>query len=154
MDTSSSGTVSLRGTPYEYVLSDEAVYRATARANESAQRDDGDYPIELALEEVQPEEALQDVSMPITSKTQSVVAEAARTGNATTHERVDVPETPIRLDNGDYYRVYYAGTISDSVDYHLIRLAGNGLLVFLFPLLGLKLLFRGPRRFEINHIGD
>lgn len=155
MYTSSSETDSLLGgSSHEYVLSEETVYRATVETNESGQRDEGGYRIELALEEVQPEEALQDVSLSVQSDIPSAVAEAARTGNATTHERVDVPETPIQLESGAYYRVYDAGKISDSVEYHLIRLAGNGLLVFLSPLLGLRLLVSGPRRFEITYVGD
>ncbi|RZH66715.1 hypothetical protein [Natrinema altunense] len=136
---------------YRYVRIDDAVYEPTYVANRSAQREDGMYRVELALERTEPDQALEAVSRHVTSDDLSpTVIEAARDGGARAHGEVDVPETPIQLKNGTHYRVYLAGhddasTVSRGVDL---------VLTYLAPLAGLWLLISLSRRIEVSHASD
>lgn len=73
------------------------------------------------------------------------VAEAARTGHASSREAVEVPETPVATDDGEYYRVSreYSERHPASEDW-LTRLAA------LSPLVGVALLVGLWRRTRIT----
>ncbi|OLZ41846.1 hypothetical protein A6E15_13020 [Natrinema saccharevitans] len=134
---------------YRYVSLNGTVYETTYVANESAPRDDG-YRIDLTLDPSSPEAALEHASHDVTAReVSSTAAEAARTGDATTLRKATVPDRPIRLEDGTYYRVYLAEEIEPSettrnqilVLTALASLSGLGLLVHLFG------------RIEVTYVG-
>lgn len=141
-DSAASGdsTIEPTGFPgheqYEYVLGPDAVYRTTYVVNRSAPSPtNGDsYRIELALTPVSPETALDDVSIPV-AEASPVARKAAKNGVSYSTREVDVPETPIRLANGSYYRVYSVGRTNPPLD----GIVGD-LLTFAAPLAGLVVL--------------
>lgn len=134
---------------YRYVSLNGTVYETAYVANESAPRGDG-YRIDLTLEPASPEAALEHASHDIASKeVSSTAAEVARTGDVTTLQKETVPERPIRLEDGTYYRVFLAEEIEPSATTRnqilvltaLASLSGLGLLVHLF------------RRIEVTYVG-
>lgn len=134
---------------YRYVSLNGTVYETAYVANESAPRDDG-YRIDLTLEPSSPEAALEHVSHDVTARAvSSTAAEAARTGDVTTRQEATVPERPIRLEDGTYYRVYLADEIEPS------KLARNlrPVLTYLAPLAGIALLAHLFRRIEVTYVG-
>lgn len=137
---------------YQYVRIDDAIYEPTYVANGSARRD-GTSPVELGLERVAPEEALRSVSRPVSSEdAPSAVAAAVRSGDTRTAHEIDVPATPIRVEeDGDeaYYRVYEAER-SDPVP---ARGTFVSMLTVLAPLPGLWLLWRLSRRIDVTYVG-
>lgn len=134
---------------YEYALVDETVYESVYVANESARGEDGLYRIDLALERASPERALADVSLPVDSEeVPPAVASAARTGDGYAHREVDVPETPIRLEDDSYYRVYREGWTEPASS------LADSLLTYVVPLAGIALLVRLSRRVRVTHVGD
>lgn len=138
---------------YRYVLVDGSAYRPVAVANESVRRDDGLYRLDLALEPVGLRDALRAVSLNTTRDRASIpdpVYRAATTGGATAPRRVDVPRTPIRVDDGAYYRVYPAGR----TDAPPLGSATESLLAVGGPVAGLALAARLRRRVEIEHVGE
>ncbi|WP_226005438.1 hypothetical protein [Natrinema salinisoli] len=136
---------------YRYVRIDGAIYEPTYVANESAQDEfTRYYRIELALNQTAPEQALESVSRRATSDTLSpTVVEAARNGDARAYRRVDLPETPVRLEDGAYYRVYLAeygdsSTVSSGI-YFVLR--------YIAPLAGLIITLDVSQRVEVTHTG-
>ena len=134
---------------YEYAVVNGTTYETTAVANRSARRDDGLYRVDLALEPASAREALERVSVRL-EDVHPAVREAARTGVGTSHREVDVPKTPVRLEDGTYYRVYAAGR-TDPLD--LDRFLAD-LLRWGSPLVGLALVGQLRGRFEIQYVGD
>lgn len=131
---------------YEYVVLNDTAYRTTYIANLSIQTDQGAYRIELALSPVPLTDVLNFVSLNITTekeKIPSVAAQAATTGVGTSHQRVDIPRTPIRISNGTYYRVYFASKIEPS---SVGQFLGTILLVGV-PIVGLLMIYRLSDRF-------
>lgn len=158
-----SGTPDPFEQDYEYVATRTGIYRPTAITNrsqayvienggvrqvENGTTDDPFYRVELTLERVDAPSALEDVSVPVDS-VGPVTREAARSGSATAHSDIDIPETPVRLDDGTYYRVYLSQqnrppeTVGTAVF----------LLRFVAPLVGLVLGSRLWGRFEVSYVG-
>lgn len=136
---------------YGYVLLNGSVYETTYETNTSAQRSDGYYPVDLNLEQVTPEEALREVSAPVdSSQLPGVVKQAARNGEASKHDRVPAPATPIRTDDGSYYRVYQTGSTGPPSGQEAL----DNVLTFGGPLFGLLGLHSASRRFELVHVGE
>ena len=135
--------------PYDYVLLDDAVYEPTYETNESVTNERGWYRIEMGLEPAPADDALDDVSADA-DQVPSVVAEAARNGEASTREEVEAPETTIRLEDGSYYRVHRTGS-TDAPP--VVRLLGGSLWA-LGPLAGVYLLVRVSRRVEVTYVGS
>lgn len=134
---------------YEYAALNGSVYRTGYVANESVQNDDGLYRVELALDPEPADEALRSVSVSA-ERVPDPVRRAAETGVATTHREIDVPDRPVRLDDGTYYRVYEAGE-TDPSDIGAIF---DGIARYGFPFLGLALFGRLRGRFEVRYVGD
>lgn len=140
-------------TDYDYVVLGEEVYETSYVVNESARSEGGSSRIDLALEPIPPETALEDASIDATEEPDRVpdpVLVAARTGSATTHRDVDVPEEPIEVDGGRYYRVYQTGP----VPYPEREEIADGLLTYVAPLVGVLWLRRLLGRVEVEYVGD
>lgn len=136
---------------YRYVLLNDTVYETVYHTNGSVQRDDGMYRVDLAIEPASPGRALQRVSLAATSDdVPSVVADAARNGEARARQQVRVPETVIRLEDGTYYRVYLAERSDAPPMSHVV----DSLLTYVAPLVGLYLLVGLSRRVSMTHLGD
>ena len=133
---------------YRYVAVNDRVYETAYEVNESARNEGEMNRIDLALEPVPAEEALRDVSVDASSDQVSpVVAEAAREGTARSRERVDVPQTPVRLEDGTYYRVYEYGTDNPST---FLRVLGDA-LPFLVMGVGVLMLVRLADCLEVTY---
>lgn len=134
---------------YRYVQIENTIYEPTYVTNTSAQRGDGMYRIDLALEPVDPEDVLYWVSLDVDGVA-SVVADTAQEGTTTTTDEVDVPETPIRLDDDTYYRVYQERGMEDpsTVESRL-----SFLLTYVAPFVGLYIFARLSRRIEVSYAG-
>lgn len=131
---------------YQYVRVSDAVYEPTYVPNRSARNDDGWYRVDLGLEAVDPDEALERVSLRVDSDAvPSTVAEAARDGEATARREVDVPATPIRLADGTYYRVYEADRSGPGPP---VPRALDGFLRYVAPFVALYLFARLWTRLE------
>ena len=134
---------------YRYVLIDGQTYETSYVANQSVTRN-GEYRIDLSLEPIPREDVLRAVSLDATRSTVSpVVRTAATAGTASTHEYIDVPETPVRLADGTYHRVLYAGwTRASGVERFL-----GWALTYLAPFIGVALLARVVSRVEVTYVG-
>ncbi|MBZ6496879.1 hypothetical protein [Natrinema longum] len=138
---------------YQYVAINGSVYDASYIGNQSVQRDDGLYRIDLALEPTTATDALRRVSVNVSTGSgdvHPVVVDAARQGTATADRAVEVPQTPLRLADGTYYRVFLAGQNEPT---SLESLLGLGLSA-LGPIAGLYLCYRISRRVEIRYVGN
>lgn len=138
---------------YRYVQIDGDVYSTEYVANESATGQGGMYRVELALEPGSASDALDRISVATTAEYRDVpdvVAEAAREGSATSHREHEVPQTPIRLDDGRYYRVYQSERSSSDVDPRLPDVVFDVAGV----TIGLLVLHSLSRRFEVSYVGD
>lgn len=132
---------------YAYVQLRDGVYEPTYVANSSAQRNGLDR-IDMGLEPVNPDTALERVSIAADDdELSAVVAETARNGATTAREPVAVPETPIAIGDDTYYRVYDTG---DVVDPRPIE----GFLAFLLrygaPVVGALLTLSVVSRLEVS----
>lgn len=134
---------------YRYALVNGTVYKPSYDTNESKRNQDGLYRVELALEPEPTDKVLRRVSVDA-DRTPDPIRKAAENGAATSHREIEVPETPIRLDDGTYYRVYDAGETDPS---ELDRLLA-GLLRYGLPYLGIGLVVYISGKFEIRHVGD
>lgn len=134
---------------YRYVLLNGTVYEPTHVPNRSVRRD-GLYRLDLDLRRVPPERALRSVSV-TAEEASSTVAEVARTGETSVRHRLDPPATPIRLDDGTYYRVYrVAGPREASLTARLLGF----LLTYATPLAGLYVVADLSRRVRVTYVGD
>jgi hypothetical protein len=106
------------------------------------------YRSELSLRRASPAEALTDVSRDA-DEVPAPIGRAAETGDATSHARLDVPQTPIRTGDGAYYRVYLADWRDPIVESDWIET----LLVVGSPIAGLFTLSRLRRRVEVTYAG-
>lgn len=106
------------------------------------------YRVELTLEPIPAARALELDAVTVGS-VDPVVREAADTGSATAHERADVPDSPIELPDGTYYRVYLAETRQPSPT----GVQSASLIRWGSPLVGLVLASRLARRFEVRYVG-
>ncbi|RQG92964.1 hypothetical protein EA462_01750 [Natrarchaeobius halalkaliphilus] len=134
---------------YRYVQIENTVYEPSYSPNTSAQREDGMYRVDMTLEPVAPEDALYWVSLG-GDRAPSVVAETAREGTTTTTAEVDVPETPIRLEDETYYRVYQEREVDEP------STAESGLrflLTYVAPFGSLFIAVRLSRRFHVSDTG-
>lgn len=137
------------GPGYEFVQLDDGLYDPTYETNESARRADGMYRIDLALEPVDPDAALERVSIDADADRLSpIVAETARSGPTTTHRDVDVPETPIALDDGTYYRVHPSGEVDDLTSAERVPAF---LFTYVAPAIGLVSFVQFARRLGISY---
>lgn len=139
--------------PYGYAQADGTVYETALVANRSARNEDGMYRLDLALERVAADEALRAVSIDASAErgdVPSVAVEAAREGRAVAPREIEVPQTPVRLDDGRYYRVYEARSTDPS---WLERLLRTGLST-LGPVIGLAIGYRVWGRIEVSHTGN
>lgn len=134
--------------PYRYVQADGVVYEVDYVANRSEQDDRGMYLIELDLSPVSASDALRDVSVSASDDLPDPVREAAASGTAESHQEVEIPQTPVRLEDGTYYRVYQSDRAGET--FHLM----NPLATYLAPLLGLYLLYSVSQRIAITYVGD
>ncbi|WP_135806551.1 hypothetical protein [Halorussus marinus] len=139
--------------PYGYAQADGVVYETAYVANRSARNEDGMYRLDLALEPVGAEEALRSVSIDASTErpdAPSVAVEAAQEGRAVAPREIEVPQTPIRVDDGRYYRVYGARTTEPNPFGRLLRTG----LSWLGPLVGLLLSYRLWGRIEVSYAGS
>lgn len=137
---------------YGYALVNGTAYETVYTVNRSVQNENGMYRLDLALEPTDPDEALRSVSLPASADHVGIppeAAESAREGEATSHREVEVPERPLRLDDGTYYRVYSAGSSDPNGLERLARTA----LTTVGPLFGLVYAYLVSRRFEVTHVG-
>ncbi|MDQ2051812.1 hypothetical protein RBH26_15140 [Natronolimnohabitans sp. A-GB9] len=142
---------SLTADYYEYAQVDDRLYEVAYEANASAQRDDGMYRVDMTLEPADPDAVLRWVSIDVDdADLPSVVADTARDGSGTSRGPVDVPEAPIELEDGTYYRVYQErGERDPSTAERFIATA----LSYVAPIVGLVGLVRLSRRVEISYVG-
>lgn len=136
---------------YQYVQIDGSVYEPTYVVNRSAQNDDG-YRIDLALNSTSAQDALRDVSIDTSSgggETPSVIVEAAERGTASADRKVEIPQTPIRVGDDTFYRVYWAGENEPAPlgPYYGVAISLSG------PIVGIAIIYRLTHRFEITHLG-
>ena len=138
---------------YRYLAVNGGIYVQTVRVdrsaggNESAAR----YPVYLDLERADPEAALEDVSIERSSADVSpTVARAAETGSETTRSEIEVPQQPIRLEDGSYYRVYLEETTEPTSTETLLSLLAR----FVAPISGLVLFANVFRRVRVTYVGD
>lgn len=130
---------------YRYVLIDGRTYETSYVANQSVTKNGG-YRIDLALKPIPREEVLRSVSLDATRSTVSpVVRTAATAGKASTHEHINV-DTPVRLADGTYHRVYYVGATRPSGTERFLGWA----LTYLAPFIGVALLARVASRVEVT----
>lgn len=131
------------GEEYGYISVDETLYEATYTDGEEEGR------IYLDLERADPDAALEDVSIAADRDTvPDAVREAAETGEAETRTEIDVPQTPIEVADGRYYRVYRTGATQPSaLEELLVTLARFG-----GPIAGALLFYRLSRR--ITYVDD
>ncbi|ADD05490.1 uncharacterized protein Nmag_1919 [Natrialba magadii ATCC 43099] len=135
---------------YRYIQLDGQVYEPAYETNASEQRN-GMHRVELALEPADPDDALQRVSVDVTDEDlHPTVAETAREGATTTRAAVDVPETPIELEDGTHYRVYESQQVDESPwDSSSLAFA----LRYVVPLIGIAMLVSLSRRIEVSYVG-
>lgn len=98
---------------FQFVQIEGQTYRPATVVNESVQRGNGMYRIDLTLESVPPKRALDAVARNPDAErppVDPVVREAAATGTATSHRDIDDLATVFEVGNGTYYRVYRAGS--------------------------------------------
>lgn len=138
---------------YRYVQLDGSVYEPTYVVNQSVRNDDGSYRVDLALESADATDALRDVSIDASNEradVPSVVVEAAREGSASADHEVGVPQTPIRVDDGTYYRVHQ----SDRSDPEPMMPVYGTALSIVGPLAGLSILYRLCQRLEVTSVDE
>lgn len=135
---------------YPYVQLENTVYQTSAVVNTSAELRDGLYRIDVTLEPVDADEALSRVSRD-PDNVPSVVAETARDGTTRSNAEVDVPEAPVELEDGTHYRVYQLGGPNppSAVESRL-----TDFLVYGGPFVGMYVLIRLPRRFELSYVRE
>lgn len=139
-------------TRYQYVLLNDTIYEAAYATNTSAPRDDGLYQVELTHEPASPRRALDRISLQAGApEVPTTIAKAARSGTATAHRYVTVPETTIHVDSGRYYRVYLAESNrspSSTLEYL------EPILFVVAPFAGLVLLHSLSERVKVTYVGD
>lgn len=134
---------------YRYVLIDGRTYETKYVPNQSVTKN-GLYRIDLSLEPIPREDVLRAVSLDATRPTVSpVVRTAATAGKISTHEHIDVPETPVRLADGTYHRVYYVGWTRASGTERFL----GWVLTYFAPFIGVALLARVASRVEVTYVG-
>lgn len=134
---------------YEFVQLDGTLYEPEFVTNESAPRSDGLYRVDMTLERAAPAEVLERESLDANRDgLPSVAVEAARNGETTARHEVDVPDTPIRLDDGTYYRVYRERATEDP---SWAERFVTWVLTYVGPLYGLSLLVRLAGRVEVTY---
>lgn len=143
--------------PYEFVQGTEAVYRPVVVLDRSQAYviEDGEvrpvpnasaverprWRVQLDLERVSPDAALDSVAVSADS-TDPAVQEAARTGSATIYTVREPPATPVKLEDGSYYRVFIAEQYSPPET----NRSAVVILRYLAPIAGLVLGYRILRR--------
>jgi len=138
---------------YQYVQINGSVYDPGYVGNRSAQRDDGLYRLDLALEPASATDALRQVSIDVSTESDDVppvAIQAARQGSATSDQEVKIPQTPLLVDGDTYYRVYLA---SQNEPGQMESVLGSGLSIA-GPLVGLYVGFRLFGRIEIRYVGE
>lgn len=128
---------------YDYVWLNGTVYRVGAAPNDTV-TGHGGHRLDLALRPVAADRALDFVSVDA-DEVPPPVRRTARTGTATGYVE-DLPSTTIELDDGTYRRVHIANT-SYPADHES---GTESLLTFGLPLVGLGLLGRSWRRFDVE----
>lgn len=122
--------------PYEFVQLENAVYRTSYTTGE-------DNTVEVAINSTSPNIALHAVSVD-SEEVSSTVVEAAEEGEATSRTSVDVPETPVHLDDG-YYRVYVTQEADEGATSPL------SLMIFFGAALGGILLLSLSRKLRVSY---
>ncbi len=138
---------------YQYVQINGSIYEPAYVGNRSAQRDDGFYRIDLELESASATDALRRVSIDVSDGSEDVppvVVEAAREGIATADRAVEVPQTPLRIDDDTYYRVYAAGQTDPTPTSSFL----GTVLPIVGPIVGLYIAYRLSRRIDIRYVGE
>ncbi|WP_157575462.1 hypothetical protein [Haloferax sp. Q22] len=133
---------------YHYVLIDGQTYETRYVPNRSV-TENGKYPyrLDLGLRPVPREDVLRSISLNVAHVSPTVRA-AAESGTHSTHARVDVPNTPVRLADGTYHRVVYDGYTQSTRAEGLLEL----ILEFFAPFFGVILLPRVVSHFEVNYV--
>lgn len=131
-----------RGAPYNYFQLHGEIYEPTIRYGNTTREvpslDAEMYPMYLAHDRVDPEMVLDRVSIPVEQAgVPDPVGRAAKSGEATTRDEVEVPPHPIELEDGRYYRVYRSETSDPPTEDLVLDRLGR----YLAPLLGLGLLY-------------
>ena len=128
--------------PYRFVLLNGTLYRTTYETNESAQRADGSYPVEVTLSPSSSGVSLHAVSVP-EGDVSGTIAEAARNGVATSKSAKDVPSTPVALQGNTYHRVFPVEEPSEG-------LTEVGQALFFVAAFGVILLISVSRKIRVN----
>lgn len=129
-----------------YVVANGTVY-AHGEAPAGVATSDLLYRNELSLRSVSPTEALTGVSRD-PDEVPPPIRRAARTGVGVAHRELTVPHTPIRMEDGTYYRVYLASQRQPPSDSGWIET----LLVVGAPVTGLFVLNRLRDRVEVTYL--
>lgn len=135
---------------YRYVQIDNKVYEPSLEVNTSAEREGSLYRVDMVLDSADPAEVLQRVSLDV-DEVDSVTAETAQEGVTTSTNDVAVPETPVKIDDGTYYRVYQERGFEEP------STAASGihtLFTYGGPVIGLVIVASLSRRVEINYNGN
>lgn len=139
--------------PYEFVQLDDGVFRAVYTV--------GDGSVNVSLSSTSPETALHGSSVNVeatgerpgtvggaegieVTEVSDTVLEAAEHGQATSQERVAVPDKPVLVDD-EYYRVYLAEKAQEGATTPL------SLGIFFTGGLGAILLLSLARRFRVSY---
>jgi len=141
------------GTDYRYIQLKDGVYKPITVGNTSVQlrpdssATDALYRADLGLQQVPAERALNIVTRDL-DDVPSVVADAARSGGATSRAEITVPEDPVSV--GDrYYRVYRNGQRApmfwEAPLETILRYGG--------PVVGLIGLIRLSDRIRLSYVG-
>lgn len=132
----SSDTFSPFSEEYQYVRVDGAVYEAIYPTGDGPNSTTNS--VAIGLEQADPDAVLEDISIAADrSDIPDVVREAVESGEAETRGSVDLPQSPIETDDGEYYRVYQVGlkqpSQTDETIESLARFGG--------PIVGLLILY-------------
>lgn len=134
---------------YRYVLLNGTTYTTTLIPNRSVQNSEGLYRLDLGFDPVPLNQAISAVSLNSTIQREEIpqaVYQAATDGTGKSHHRVNIPPTPIRTENGTYYRVYFDGRTEPSPAGQFL----GKVLPIGTPIIGLLALYLLGRRFEVS----
>lgn len=149
---SSTSITSVFESHYRYVQIDGAVYETSYVTNESASPNNESGPIEAVLEPADPDAVLSRESIAVDDdRLAPVVAETVRNGPTTARADVDLPQSPIALEDGTYYRVH---RVRGPIQLRLVERVLVFALTYVAPVGGLLVLARLSRRVEISYVGD
>ena len=125
--------------PYDFVQLEGTVYRVSYGLDERVEDDEGRHPVVANMSQAIPAAVLHSISIDTTEEdVDSTVVTATETGDAESTSAAEVPETPIRLDDGTYHRVYLTEPAPTGADSPLVFSVILGVALGIALLLGLS----------------